>query len=377
MAKSKAQGLRRPKGEGSVTILPNGHVKITVTIGVGVDGKQIRRSCTGKTKKEALEKIAKLRVAKPDAHNPIPLMRDFFNAFMAEKAVVFTENTQRNYRTMWSNLGVHIGSLRLNRITQEYLSTLLSSLRNQHTGEALAPNSLLALKRCLSTIFNNAVEKNLIEKNPCAKVLRGLRVKLKSDSPLPTPEQMKKLLNDLKTFDEARGRHAIQLYPIFLLAISTGARKGELLGLRKVFIHEDMIEIRRQVNDQLCDQPLKTKNSNRIIKVAPGVLTVIMKMSNPDSDFVFSDGEGRYIKGSVFDSCIRKFFKQYKRPTPDFTFHMCRHFNATEALKHGVDVKSVSKRLGHNDVMMTLQLYAHWIPEMDEKASQIIGENYL
>lgn len=377
MAKSKAQGLRRPKGEGSVTILPNGHVKITVTIGVGVDGKQVRRSCTGKTRKEALEKIAKLRVMKPNAHNPIPLMKDFFKAYIEENTKIFTENTHHNYRTMWNVLGAQLGPLRLNRITPEYLNSLLPSLRNQSTGEPLASGSLLVFKRCLSAIFNNALEKNMIEKNPCNKILRGVKQRFKSDLPLPTPEQIKKLLEDLKMFDEEHKDRGIRLYPIFLLALSTGARKGELLGLRKAFVHEDTIEIRSQVTANLCDQPLKTLSSIRIIKVAPAVLQVVMGMANTECDFVFPGLNHGYIKDMLFSNYVSRFYRKYGKPTPDFTFHMCRHFNATEALRHGIDIKSVSKRLGHSSVLTTLRLYAHWIPEADERAAQIVGENYL
>ena len=377
MAKSKSQGLRRPKGEGSVTILPNGHVKITVTIGVGVDGKQVRRSCTGRTRKEALEKIAKLRVTKLGAHQPIPLMKDFFKTYMEENAKIFTVNTQRCYQTLWSNVGIHIGALRLNKITPEYLNTLLPSLHNRNTGEPMAPGSLLMFRRYLSAIFNNALEKSLIEKNPCVKVLRGLKQKLKSDSPLPTPTQIKKLLNDLKEFDELNEHRSIRLYPIFLLALSTGARKGELLGLRKSCVHEDTIEIRTQVAANLCDQPLKTQSSFRVIKVAPSVLKVVMDFANPNSEFVFAGTHDTYIKNAVFDTYVQRFFRKYGRPTDDFSFHTCRHFNATEALKHGIDVKSVSKRLGHSSILTTLQLYAHWIPETDERAAKIVGENYL
>ena len=53
---------RRPKGEGSITRLPNGTLKMTITLGVGADGKQKRRSVSAKTKSELMDKVTKLRV---------------------------------------------------------------------------------------------------------------------------------------------------------------------------------------------------------------------------------------------------------------------------------------------------------------------------
>lgn len=54
---------RRPKGEGSITKLPNGKLKMTLTLGVGVDGKQKRKSVTAANKAELMKQVTELRVA--------------------------------------------------------------------------------------------------------------------------------------------------------------------------------------------------------------------------------------------------------------------------------------------------------------------------
>ncbi|MEF9877688.1 MAG: tyrosine-type recombinase/integrase, partial [Gordonibacter sp.] len=55
-------------------------------------------------------------------------------------------------------------------------------------------------------------------------------------------------------------------------------------------------------------------------------------------------------------------------------FHELRHTQATQLLANGVDVKAVQTRLGHSNASLTLNWYAHAIPENDEKAAQLVGE---
>lgn len=57
---------RRTKGDGSITKLPNGHYKMTITIGVGADGKQKRKSVIAKTKTELMKRVNELRVSLGD-----------------------------------------------------------------------------------------------------------------------------------------------------------------------------------------------------------------------------------------------------------------------------------------------------------------------
>lgn len=56
-----------------------------------------------------------------------------------------------------------------------------------------------------------------------------------------------------------------------------------------------------------------------------------------------------------------------------FRFHDLRHTNATILITRGVDIKTVSKRLGHSSVVITLDTYAHFIPETDKAASNLIN----
>lgn len=90
---------RRPKGEGSITKMPNGSLKMTITLGVGVDGKQKRRSVTAKTKTELMRRVAELRVkAGQKPTQDAIYFSDLLEIFMKEKEQVVKEGTLRIYK---------------------------------------------------------------------------------------------------------------------------------------------------------------------------------------------------------------------------------------------------------------------------------------
>ena len=74
---------------------------------------------------------------------------------------------------------------------------------------------------------------------------------------------------------------------------------------------------------------------------------------------------------------IHKFLSRSSVVPKGFTFHGFRHYHATYLLFKGINVKEVSKRLGHSNISTTLELYAHWIPEMDESAANAIGKDFI
>ena len=59
------------------------------------------------------------------------------------------------------------------------------------------------------------------------------------------------------------------------------------------------------------------------------------------------------------------------------TLHSLRHFHATQLIKNNINVKVVSKRLGHSSVQITLDAYVHWLPSMDKEASLVVGKQYV
>lgn len=74
---------------------------------------------------------------------------------------------------------------------------------------------------------------------------------------------------------------------------------------------------------------------------------------------------------------VHKFLRSSLNVPEGFTFHCFRHYHATQLLLKGINVKEVSKRLGHASIQTTLDIYAHWVPEMDETAANTVDTSLI
>ncbi len=166
-------------------------------------------------------------------------------------------------------------------------------------------------------------------------------------------------------------RYYKKYYSFILLAATTGARLGELLGLKRNCVMDGYIRINnslQEIRSKLVDMPPKTKRSNRDIAIPESVeknLRDYMFRCKiiPMNGYVFHTRKGGPLAPRnmerVWKSILREAGVLYKK------FHTLRHTHATQLLADGVPVTEVSKRLGHSSPDITLRIYAHAIPKLD------------
>jgi len=183
---------------------------------------------------------------------------------------------------------------------------------------------------------------------------------------------------------------------LYYLALVTGMREGELLGLLWSDVGLDetngFISIKQQL--QWLDHPKegeprfifktpKTNRSNRLIPIGPETVkrlkqqrqkVTMQKMINADKwqehDLVFPNLVGNPIDPNNMIKDFRKLTE--KAGLTKIRFHDIRHTCATLLLLANVHPKIVSERLGHKDIRITLETYSHVIPSMQGEATQII-----
>ena len=374
---------RRPKGEGSITKMPNGSLKMTITLGVGVDGKQKRRSVTAKTKTELMRRVAELRVQagqKPTQDAAI-YFSDLLEMFMKEKERVVKEGTLRNYKYIEPIVFAPLRDYRLDRITPEVIDYVLDNV-TKVDGTPIQDSTLFQMRAKLAAVLNFAVDKGFIVSSPMSKTRRRKQGKRRVDVlVIPTEEDMKQLLLDARAKDNKKKKPHLYLYPLFLLAITTGMRLGELLNIdrvRDIDTKRGTVHIHSQLTIHGCDRPLKTEASTRTIYVQQDVLKTVLALVPPlETTSKLWGFNGKQICRSTADTLIQDFLKTCTYLPKGFTFHCFRHYHATQLLLKGINPKEVSKRLGHASVKTTLDLYAHWIPEMDEQAANSINTEFI
>ncbi len=177
-----------------------------------------------------------------------------------------------------------------------------------------------------------------------------------------------------------------RLYPLYLMALTTGMRRGEMLGLRweDVSFSKETITIRQNLvatsKGTKINTP-KTDDSERTIDISPQLVSVLKKHKacqveefnalgiKPDHNLVFTSEAGGLMAPRNlyrnFQQQLDKLTGQVKR----IKFHNLRDTHATLLLEDGVHIKAVAERLGHADEVTLLRRYAHALPKISKEAA--------
>ncbi len=169
-------------------------------------------------------------------------------------------------------------------------------------------------------------------------------------------------------------------YLVFLTAIMTGARQGELLGLKwsDIDFQKKQVQIRRTFNHGRFFEP-KTKGSTRNIDLSPVVVRELAQWklinSGGDDELVFPNEEGNPI--DCLNMVKRFFYPALKAAEcPRVRFHDLRHTYASLLIEQGENIKYISSQLGHTNPTTTLNIYAH-LMKPDNQAAVCKLENTI
>ena len=255
-----------------------------------------------------------------------------------------------------------------------YEAEALASGRAKGEG-GLSPTTVRKHHFVLKQALDMAVRWKLIRTNPILAI----------DPPRETPPEIcpLSLEEQQALLAAAVGR---EIYAPVLLALGTGMRRGEILGLRwpDIDFAGKRLSVRRSLRrDATGGQelgPAKTHRSQRAIALPDALISTLAEhrrkqaddralagSSWQDRDLVFTGDCGGFWAFESFDAAWRwlKVKASLERPR----FHDLRHTHATELLRAGVPVKVVSERLGHANISTTLNIYAHVLPDMQDAAA--------
>lgn len=268
--------------------------------------------------------------------------------------------------------------------------------------EGCSTSELHKFSQKLNQILKNAVKEGILDKNPCNNVDA-----VKAPTPKPRKslsfEQACKLATDLK--NSKRDGKIVAVW----LALATGIRRGEALGLQWKYVDLDhaVIKIERQLDDSGKLRKPKSRSSIRVIAIDEGTVSFLKEWQDIQSasffagekvpgDFpVCTNEHGDFLSGTNFSRWRRNYFAQHglghfreiktyydksgvKRCRgigfEGFDFHELRHTQATLLIGSGADIKTVQARLGHSSASLTMNIYAHALNQNDKKAAETIGD---
>jgi integrase len=231
--------------------------------------------------------------------------------------------------------------------------------------------------RLLRRVLGHAATWGVLPNNPAA-VVSPPRVP-HSEIEIASDAEIKRVLDRLRDRDQP-------LHMIAVLALGTGARRDEILALRWQDIEDSRIKVERsleQTRSGLRFKSPKTKNSRRTISIPASVSTELRayktaqqelrlrlgmgRMSGDDLVFPARDGSPRK-PNALTNDWLRATMAIGRR----ISFHSLRHLHVSNLVAAGVDILTVSRRVGHASPAITLSVYGHLCPNADDRAAQAI-----
>jgi integrase len=375
---------RRGPGEGLIRRRPDGRWEARLDLG-WQNGKRKRKSFYGATRAEVRDKLTK---AMRDLQQGLPLPGERLTvaAFLTRwlEDVVrhsVSPSTHEGYsRLVRLHVNPRLGKVLLARLTAAQVTQLYSALLDR----GLAPRYVRLLHAVLRRALKQAVRWNLLPRNPLESV----------DPPRSRTREFRVLsAEEAARFLEAAKED--RLFALYVLALTTGMRLGELLALRwsDVSLETGEVRVTRKVSrikgKGLTFSEPKTAKSRRSIVLAPMAVEALRQhrtaqlqerlAAGPaweEQDLVFPNLVGRpYERQNVSQRGFKRLLQ--KAGLPSIRFHDLRHSAATLLLAHGIHPKVVQEMLGHSSIALTMDTYSHVMPTLQREAAETVEKALL
>ena len=354
-----------------------------MVIGYDEKGLPKTKNVLAKTKGECIEKLKQLQEqyappksdkVKPDM--PFGEWMDFWYQNYSKPKLRAT--TRAGYENrIYLHIIPELGDILLNQLTQNDLQQFYARLKKngrllhaEHYGESLSDTMVRGCHANCRSALEKAVQEGLIRVNPAVGC--KLPPKKAREMQVLTREEIQRFLIQAK----AEG-----YFELFLLELTTGLRRGELLALQwdDLNLETGELQINKQVyrtkeDGLLISQP-KTKSSIRTVSLPQPLLTILKEYKESvNSRWMFpsplkedSPLDPAYIRTRLHLILDHAQCKQIR-------FHDLRHTFATMALGSGMDVKTLSSMLGHVSAATTLDIYTHITNPMRSEAEAKIDQ---
>lgn len=297
--------------------------------------------------------------------------------------------TITDYRSMTERIYPEIGHIKLKDLQAHHLNTLYAHLMqngvNKRTGGKLSNKTVLRYHRFISIVLTQAVKESLIPFNPASR----------AEPPKAEKKEAKYLQSaDVAAILDALDKEPIKWRTLIHLLLITGARRGEIIGLKwdKIDFDNSRLYICNSISytpDRgVYESTPKTESSKRYVSL-PAETMQLLKQYRAwqiqerfrigeyfvNQGFVFSQDNGSPMHPDSVGKWLTKFCKRHD--LPHINPHAFRHTMASMLYYNGMDSVSISKRLGHAQVSTTSDIYAHVIAEADKKNADILSEIFL
>ena len=383
----------------SVIPKPNGTYLIRISCGLDSSGKQIAKSKTFRPSKPNLsfQKLNKeienfIAAFEEEARSDNPTVRfdkitfkDFCPKYLELKKTVLSPNSYAFYETIINTeLIPKFGKMKLREIKtyhiQEFIQYLTTEKKHRN-GEAggISPSTVRRYATVLRSILSLAYQLEYTD-NDAGASKRIIFPKVETcEVEVYTEEEVRVILSALDA-------EPINIRALVELAIFTGMRRGEIVGLKwaDIDFENQSLSIKRSIykpkDGKALEKEPKSKSSVRTISLPDHLIKTLHEYKLHQDrhisfmgeawnklDYVFTEEDGLVMNPQTPTRQFSNFLKRHN--IRHLKFHGLRHTSATMLLANGCDIKTVSSRLGHAD-LETTGIYLHALESTDRKAAK-------
>jgi len=289
------------------------------------------------------------------------------------------------YKARANDIIKQLGSIKIKNLRPLHLIEFYNHLRDREKPKRLSPKTIRHYYMLNNTILNHAVKWQIIVNNPNTKVDKPKIIK--KEAKYYDIEQTKKLIKCLEN-EKPKYRALI------LLALDTGARRGELTGLEweDVDFKKNIITINKTtqyVDNKIIEKLPKNESSIRKVYITP-VTGKALKEYKKEQELlkkktgnkwkntkkVFTTLEGDWIHPDTASKIFEKIINKYN--LPKISFHSLRHTSVSLLIASGIHTQVISKRVGHSSASTTQNIYSHVFEsvasEVTDKMNEILTQ---
>jgi len=377
-------------GRGTLRERGNGKWELTVALGVDASGKQIRkyRTVKAKDKREAERLLARFVVEVDSGvagSNENITVKDFISSWFSDYADKnLAPKTLFRYKQLSERIKTAIGHIKLGKLKPNHLIQFYNNLqepgvrKDGKENKGLSERTILHYHRLIHTVLETAVQWQYIAANPASRV-----------KPPKVPKRQMPAYDEVQVAAmlSALTNEPFQYQVIVWLALATGMRQGEIMGLEWKHIDFSSNIIRVEQAAQYVPgkgtflKAPKNETSHRVIAVPTTVMQMIKEHKKQQaeqrlllgnkwdkSERVFTQVFGKPMYPQTMSTWFPKFLKRHQ--LPHMNFHGLRHTCASLLIAEGATPVDLSKRLGHSTSSTTLNIYSHSFQKADERLSE-------
>lgn len=296
---------------------------------------------TPQERNKAMSKLNNKIVSLQQPKEDTATLGELIDEFREIKMRGLSGNTKYNYESAFKRLlKTYDENTDIKTITTRQLNVMFSNL-----GKVYKMSTLKTYKVKIGTLFNYAIEIELLIKNPVDKVTLSSDVQEEEKIKYLSKQQIKKLLSKL-------GNTTMDNLTRFLLF--TGVRFGEAVALtwEDIDLENKIVTINKSYSLKDGVKTPKTKSSIRTIDLTDDIIDMLKEMNTVN--YVFESIKGRHLSTATFIHFLKKIdFDVHLYP------HLFRHTHISMLAELGVPIKAIMDRVGHSDSSTTLEIYTH------------------